>query len=334
MPSDLRLEQLTSWVHETIPNAQLEPASADASFRRYFRVTAGSETWIAMDAPPDKENLVPFLDIGERLLAASVNAPKQYQSNLEQGFLLLGDLGSSPYLSELNDNTADSLYADAFVALVKIQAASTANLPMYDEKLLSNELNLMPEWFLQHHLEITLTDSEQNDLKEVFHFLVQVAKDQPQVFVHRDYHSRNLMITPEDNPGVIDYQDAVLGPICYDLASILRDCYIAWPEHRVDAWVNGFRLMAIEAKLLPPDIDQDQFKCWFDLIGLQRHIKVLGIFARLSHRDGKPAYLNDLPLTLSYVLSVAERYPETSGLVELFKKYDIAQRIGTLEIPA
>lgn len=332
MPTDSRLEKLTHWIHQTKPNAKLEPASADASFRRYFRVSEESQTWIAMDAPPDKETLQPFIDVGDRLTSVSVNAPTLYQSDLAQGFLLMDDLGSTPYLSQLNSETADSLYGDAFDALVKIQTADTVGLPLYDESLLDNELQLMPLWFLQKHLGIELSVSEKANLEKMFSFLIKMSMDQPQVFVHRDYHSRNLMVTNEDNPGVIDYQDAVLGPICYDLVSLLRDCYIAWPEHRIDDWVDGFRLMAVEAGLLSVDVNQAQFKRWFDLIGLQRHIKVLGIFARLSHRDGKAAYLDDLPLTLSYVLSVAARYDEMASLVALFEKYDIPQRIGTVEI--
>jgi len=334
MPSDFRLEQLTDWVHQTKPDALLAPASADASFRRYFRVTDGHQTWIAMDAPPDKEDLIPFINVGERLSAASVNTPTIHESNLEQGFLLMDDLGVTPYLPRLNDQSVDSLYGDALHSLISIQAADSGDLPRYDETLLSNELALMPQWFLERHLDIQLSDSERKSLEAIFTFLIKVSLEQPQVFVHRDYHSRNLMVTSKDNPGVIDYQDAVLGPICYDLASLLRDCYIAWPEHRVSQWVEDFRLMAAEAGSLTSGTSQEQFKRWFDLIGLQRHIKVLGIFARLNHRDGKSNYLDDLPLTLSYVLSVAKRYNETASLVDLFNKYNIPQRVGTVEIAA
>jgi len=334
MPTDSRLEKLTHWIHQTKPNAQLESASADASFRRYFRVSDGLQTWIAMDAPPDKETLQPFIDVGERLASVSVNSPTIYQRDLKQGFLLMDDLGSIQYLSQLNTETADSLYGDAFDALLKIQTANTSGLPLYDENLLTTELQLMPQWFLRKHLGIELSRSEKAAMEKMFSFLIAMSIEQPQVFVHRDYHSRNLMVTNENNPGVIDYQDAVCGPICYDLVSLLRDCYISWPEQQIDRWVDGFRLSLIEAGLLPQKAKQEQFKCWFDLIGLQRHIKVLGIFARLSYRDGKAAYLKDLPLTLSYVLSVAACYDETSELVSLFNKYDIPQRVGTVEIAA
>lgn len=331
MPTDLRLQQLTDWVQSERPHANLQVASADASFRRYFRVTEGSNSWIAMDAPPEKETLEPFIDITERLIQASVNAPKIYQQSLEQGFLLLGDLGDTPYLSALNDKQADALYGDAFKALLQIQMADTSNLPVYDEALLQQEMNLMPEWFLSKHLGVSLSNQEQSDLQSVFELLIKTALDQPQVFVHRDYHSRNLMVTTSENPGVIDYQDAVLGPVCYDLVSLLRDCYIAWPVQQVRQWVTEYRVLAQQQGIIP-EVDDKLFQQWFDWMGLQRHIKVLGIFARLNHRDGKAHYLNDLPLTLSYVMNVAANYPEMKPLVDIFQKYDIPKSIGTVEI--
>lgn len=331
MSTDLRLQQLTDWVHTERTHAQLQPASADASFRRYFRVTDNSQSWIAMDAPPEKETLEPFIDVTERLLQVSVNAPKIHQRSLENGFLLLSDLGDTPYLSALNDGKVDALYQDAFEALLQIQTASTTDLPIYDQALLQIEMDLMPEWFLSEHLGISLSDSEKDSLQSVFSQLITMAMQQPQVFVHRDYHSRNLMLTEAHNPGVIDYQDAVLGPVCYDLASLLRDCYISWPEQQVREWVNTFQAMATKRGIIP-EIDEQVFQQWFDWIGLQRHIKVLGIFARLNHRDGKAHYLGDLPLTLSYVLSVANKYTEMKPLVDIFNKYDIPERIGTVEI--
>ena len=333
MPIDNRLEELTQWVHQERPTATLEVASADASFRRYFRVQQDQLTWVAMDAPPEKETLIPFIDITERLLAQQVNAPSIFQRSLEQGFLLLSDLGSTPYLSKLNAETADSLYQDAFSALLKIQQADVDGLPSYDDALLQREMDLMRDWFFAEHLGITLSSEELEVLQNAFDYLKNNASEQPQVFVHRDYHSRNLMVTTDNNPGVIDYQDAVLGPICYDLVSLLRDCYIAWPEARVYGWVAEYQKCATEQGLMS-EVSTDVFKKWFDFIGLQRHIKVLGIFARLNHRDGKAAYLKDLPLTLSYVITVAKRYPELSGLLSLFDRYDIAEKIGTVEIEA
>jgi aminoglycoside/choline kinase family phosphotransferase len=192
-------------------------------------------------------------------------------------------------------------------------------------------MSLMPEWFFSEHLSISLSDSEKESLQSVFDQLIDMAMQQPQVFVHRDYHSRNLMVTEENNPGVIDYQDAVLGPVCYDLVSLLRDCYIAWPEQQVREWVAKFQSMATQQGLIP-ETEEQTFQQWFDWIGLQRHIKVLGIFARLNHRDGKAHYLKDLPLTLSYVLSVAAKYPEMKPLIEIFDKYNIPERVGTVEI--
>ncbi|PWQ94113.1 aminoglycoside phosphotransferase family protein [Leucothrix arctica] len=333
MSIDHRLEDLTHWVHQERPTATLEVASADASFRRYFRVQQGQSTWVAMDAPPDKETLIPFIDITERLLAQQVNAPAIFQRSLEQGFLLLSDLGSTPYLPELNTKTADSLYQDAFTALLQIQQANVEGLPCYDDALLQREMDLMPDWFLAEHLGITLSSDEQKMLQGVFNCLKANALEQPQVFVHRDYHSRNLMVTVENNPGVIDFQDAVLGPICYDLVSLLRDCYISWPEARVYQWVSDYQTRATEQGLMSA-VSTDVFMTWFDFIGLQRHIKVLGIFARLNHRDGKSGYLKDLPLTLSYVITVTKRYPELSDLLTIFERYDIAEKIGTVEIVA
>lgn len=333
MSIDQRLDELTHWVHQERPTATLEVASADASFRRYFRVQQGQSTWVAMDAPPDKETLIPFIDITERLLAQKVNAPSIFQRSTDQGFLLLSDLGSTPYLPELATDTADALYGDAFSALLKIQQANTAGLPLYDDALLQLEMDLMPEWFLSTHLGIELFSADQQALQDVFNCLKANALAQPQVFVHRDYHSRNLMVTGENNPGVIDYQDAVLGPVCYDLVSLLRDCYIAWPEMRVYDWVAQYQKLATEQGLMQA-VSPDAFRRWFDLIGLQRHIKVLGIFARLNHRDGKASYLKDLPLTLSYVVTVAKRYPELSGLLALFDRYDIEKKVGTVDIEA
>jgi aminoglycoside/choline kinase family phosphotransferase len=333
MSIDQRLQQLTDWVRSERPSATLAPASADASFRRYFRVLDSGNSWIAMDAPPEKESLDSFIDITHRLLQADIQAPDIHQQSLEHGFLLLSDLGSTPYLDVLTPNTADAMYHDAVTALVKVQQADINGLPAYDEALLQQEMSLFPEWFLGTHLGITLSEAEQADLNDIFNRLVQSAQQQPQVFVHRDYHSRNLMVTEQQNPGVIDYQDAVLGPVTYDLVSLLRDCYIAWPEHQVRAWVKQYQDLATEQNILEA-VDTDTFYQWFDWMGLQRHLKVLGIFARLSHRDGKQAYLNDLPLTLSYVLSVAKRYPEMASLVALFERYDIPQRIGTVELSA
>ncbi len=326
MTQDLRLQQLTHWVKETLPEAILTVASADASFRRYFRIYYQNKTMIAMDAPPDKEDSQPFIDITQRLLAVGVHAPKIIRQSLEQGFLLLSDLGSTPYLDQLNKTTADSLYADAIKALLKIQQADTTNLPIYNADLLQTEMQLMPDWFLGTHLKIELNSEQQQLITDTFNALTEAILQQPQIFVHRDYHSRNLMVTTDDNPGVIDYQDAVLGAVTYDLVSLLRDCYIAWPTNKVEQWALSYRDQAVAAGLIEA-VDKQTFMQWFDLMGLQRHIKVLGIFARLYHRDGKTNYLNDLPLTLNYVMQVGQYYPQTQALIALFKALKLEEKI-------
>jgi len=333
MQNDQRLIQLTQWIQQDWPQASIEVASADASFRRYFRVFNEGETTIAMDAPPEKEDCAPFIDVTQRLLDADVHAPKIIRQDLEQGFLLLEDLGNEPYLNQLNQanaDLADQLYNDALQALIKIQQANTQNLPEYDADFLMTEMQYMPEWFLQTHLNINPNAVQQKTINQCLNSIVIKVLAQPQVFVHRDYHSRNLMITNDDNPGVIDYQDAMLGPITYDLASLLRDCYIQWPNDQVESWVLGFKKMLEESDSQSnlSKISGEKFIEWFDYMGLQRHIKVLGIFARLNHRDGKSNYLNDLPLTLDYVMRVAQKYEDTRPLFELFNQWHISQQIS------
>lgn len=335
MTQDVRLEQLTQWVC-SLPgweHAFLEPASADASFRRYFRARGTEGTAICMDAPPDKESIGPFIDITRRLAATGVHVPEILAQNQLDGFLLLEDLGSTHYLSHLGPENVTDLYADALDALLKFQQADCNHLPAYNERTLRAEMQLMPEWFLKTHLGFSEEEIPQELISQTFEDLIEAAVGQPVAFVHRDYHSRNLMITSESNPGIIDYQDAVIGPATYDLVSLLRDCYVAWPQSQVEWWVESFRKEAISTGVLPP-VDQHSFVRWFDLMGVQRHIKVLGIFSRLNHRDGKPGYLGDLPLVLSYVLNIGAKYPETSNLVEWMCEVGIPKRIGTVQIPA
>jgi len=327
---DARLDQLTQWIHQESPNATIEVASADASFRRYFRVTDAGKTTIAMDAPPELEDCAPFIDITQRLRDAGVHAPEILRQDLALGFLLLEDFGSTPYLDQLNADTADKLYGEALDSLINIQQADTAGLPEYDDALLQTEMRLMPEWFLQKHLDITPSAEQHKTIERIFNVISTAVQQQPQVFVHRDYHSRNLMVlenNPAGNIGIIDYQDAVLGPITYDLASLLRDCYIQWPNQTIAPWVLGFKQKAEVAGLMQ-NVPDATFIQWFDYMGLQRHIKVLGIFARLNHRDGKASYLDDLPLTLHYVMEVANKYPLTRPLVELFNEWSIPAKIG------
>jgi aminoglycoside/choline kinase family phosphotransferase len=311
---------LTRWVTEDLgfSDGSIAPASADASFRRYFRVTRGSDTYIVMDAPPDKEDLAPFLKVGRILSDIGVNAPTVLARDDARGLLLLSDLGTQLYLDALRDAAAaDPLYDDALRALREIQTADAqlgADLPRYDHALLMREMELMPEWFLQRHLGATPSAAQRQMLDELFGFLSQSAAEQPAVIVHRDYHSRNLLVTAEHNPGILDFQDAVWGPVTYDVASLLKDCYIAWPAARVRDWVLGYRERLLERGFAAGSAGQ--FLRWFDLIGLQRHIKVLGIFARLYYRDGKPGYLKDLPRVLDYTRATAAAYAQTAPFAQ------------------
>lgn len=301
------------------PAAELKSASSDASFRSYWRSFSGGKTWIVMDAPPDKEDIRPWLDIAQRLTSAGLHAPEIRAFDAELGFILMADLGNRLYLPELDENTVDTLYHDAMQALLKMQLnANCTDLPLYDENRLIAEMELMPEWFLKRHLGYTPECEEWDVIESAFRYLVNACTLQPQVFVHRDYHSRNLLILDENNPGILDFQDAVKGPITYDLVSLLRDCYIAWPEARIDAWVEQYRMECVKAGLT--HADAATFKRGFDLMGLQRHLKVLGIFCRLWYRDGKAGYLNDLPLVWQYTRDVGLRYPETSPLIHLLQR--------------
>jgi aminoglycoside/choline kinase family phosphotransferase len=328
--SDSRLAQLTQWVREDLSMAGsvIAPASADASFRRYFRVTRGADSYIVMDAPPDKEDSAPFLKVARMLGGMDLNVPIVLARDMDRGFLLLSDLGSRQYLDELPEpQAADRLYADALAALRIMQTADAAissDLPRYDRALLMRELELMPEWFLRQHLMLTIDRQERSMLDELFENLVRAAVSQPATFVHRDFHSRNLLVTAQDNPGILDFQDAVWGPVTYDLASLLKDCYIAWPPSRVRAWVLEYREGLLEAGFALPG-DAAEFIRWFDLVGLQRHIKVLGIFARLFYRDGKSQYLKDLPRVLDYVRETASSYADTAPFAAF-----IAKRVAPL----
>lgn len=316
--SDSRLQQLNQWLLTATDQtySDLQPASSDASFRRYFRVTGDTDkqTYIVMDAPPEKEDCMPFIHIDALMRDAGVNAPEIIARNDTNGFLLLSDLGTKLYLDHLNSETADAMYSDAIKALVAMQNI-TDHLPAYDEIRLQAEMDLFEEWYLGKHLDITLNSDEKNSLSEIFSLLIDNATEQPQVFVHRDYHSRNLMLVSNNNPGVIDFQDAVIGPITYDLASLFKDCYIEWPREKIESWLDVFLSVS---KIT---VEKQQFIRWFDLIGIQRHLKVLGIFCRLNYRDGKKHYLDDLPLTLKYVVETCERYDELKPLSVLLEKH-------------
>lgn len=308
-----RLDQMHQWLKTIFPstNYMIEAASSDASFRRYFRVTEQSNTLILMDAPPGQEDTSTFIDIGTFLYKQGIHVPKIYARDTQAGFLLLSDFGNKPYLDELNEQSADNLYKAAIDSLIKIQLCSTKviDLPDYNQALLEQEMNLFPDWFLDKHLSIETPDF----LKVTFTHLITSALEQPQVFVHRDYHSRNLMHTDDNSPGIIDFQDAVIGAITYDLASLLRDCYISWSDPKINQWIEYYLSSAQKQGLLA-DISIEQFTQWFDWMGLQRHLKVLGIFCRLNYRDNKANYMNDLPLTLAYVRKISAKYSEFSDL--------------------
>jgi hypothetical protein len=324
---DSRLEGLKRWLDAVldVTDYELRPASADASFRRYFRVRAAGATHIVMDAPPDKQDLQPFLAVAGRLRELGLNVPEVLDQDPGAGYLLLTDLGERTYLQELTPATVERLYGDALGALVVLQAGiytGSEFLPPYDEALLRRELEIFREWYLGRHLAVTLTPPQQQALAAAFDVLVASALEQPRVWVHRDYHSRNLMVTTRNNPGILDFQDAVVGPVTYDLASLLRDCYIAWPREQVLDWAKGYFELARQSGL-PVGEDDGRFLRWFDLMGAQRHLKAAGIFARLHHRDGKPGYLADIPRTLGYVLEVSARYPELAGLYRLLAELPI-----------
>ncbi len=325
--TDTRLDTLRKWLKGLEPNWQLDlarlaPASADASFRRYFRIgskTPHFETLIVMDAPPQHEPLDDFIKVDLLLENARLNVPKILEKSIAEGFLLLNDLGTKTYLAELNSETANWLYQDATQALIKMQLASKPGvLPNYDAALLLRELQLFPEWYLNKHLSIQLDTKQEQLIKDAFDCIIHNNLAQAKVYVHRDFHSRNLMLTEHNNPGVIDFQDAVYGPITYDAASLWRDAYIAWPEEQVLDWVIRFWEDGKKAGLPMPE-DFGEFYRDFEWMGLQRHLKILGIFARLFHRDGKEGYLKDIPLVLEYAIATANRYIELKPLARLLE---------------
>jgi len=316
---DSRLALIHEWLSRDLgmKPERIEPASADASFRRYFRAFNNGATYIVMDAPPGKEDVRPYLKVTRLLETLGAHVPHVHQADTDRGLLLLEDLGGTHYLSRFNaGEDPERLYGDALGVLADVQVrgrSAAAELPPYDREPLAREVALMPEWFLGRHLSVGLSDLESRMIARTFEFLVVEALAQPTVFVHRDFHSRNLMVVADRNPGIIDFQDALRGPVGYDLVSLLKDCYISWPRERVVRWVSGYRALLRskgDAGAWLSGADDTEFLRWFDLIGVQRHVKVLGIFARLWYRDGKAGYLRDLPLTLEYVRDTCTRYPE------------------------
>ena len=313
-----RLEELRSWVASQLREsvAELTPASADASFRRYFRIAHGGGTLIAMDAPPEHENCGPYVHVAQLFRGAGINVPQIVAQDLDRGFLLLTDFGSTTYLDALSQGDAHTLYADALDALIALQRASrVGQLPDYSEALLKREVDLFRDWYVARHLQRALTNQQAQALERVCTLVLACNLAEPRVYVHRDYHSRNLMVT-DPNPGVLDFQDAVYGPMTYDLVSLLKDAYVEWPEEQVLDWAVRYWQKA-RAAGLPVRDDFADFYRDFEWMGVQRHLKVLGIFARLWHRDGKDRYLGDLPLVLRYAQRAVKRYRELAPLARL-----------------
>ncbi len=319
---DPRLVALSRWINgiDAVAGCELVPASDDASFRRYFRLQKGAESFIAMDAPPPQEDCLPFVKIAGFLEAMQVSAPRIIEADLDNGFLLLSDLGSEQYLARLQSDpgTAESLYVDAIDALLVMQRRGEAYqsaLPAYDEALLRFELSLFRDWLCDTHLQLDLDDAAEQNWQACCDVLVENAGHQPQVFVHRDYHSRNLMVLDEGNPGILDFQDAVEGPLTYDLVSLLKDCYIRWPADQVRQWaLNYYRKLSAATR---EQVNEQQFCRYFELMGVQRQLKAAGIFCRLNHRDGKTRYVDDVPRTLGYIVELGSRYEELEFLIQL-----------------
>ena len=322
---DVRLQHLKVWLDEqlanlyteqgwgAVPPATLTAASSDASFRRYFRWEGAGKSFIVMDAPPPQENCKPFVDIAFLLAKSGINVPKIYAEDLERGFLLLNDLGNKTYLDVIDSENADDLFTDALQALLAFQQLPmVAPLPSYDVALLRRELELFPEWYVKRELGIEFDAAQQVLWQQVSDLLIDSALAQPKVLVHRDYMPRNLMLS-EPNPGVLDFQDAVYGPVTYDVTCLFKDAFLSWPEERVHGWLGSYWQQA-RALDIPVQPDFEDFLRASDLMGVQRHLKVIGIFARICHRDGKPRYLSDVPRFFAYIDAVIARRPELAEL--------------------
>ena len=328
---DARLALLTEWLGTLglVDLASRRPASSDASFRRYFRLDVVpalrdklGDTLIAMDAPPERENVPAYLHVQGLLQEAGVTVPAIVARDVERGFLLLSDLGTTTYLQRLDSDNAAFMYSDAVDALIKFQLGSRpGELPEFDRAFVLRELNLFPEWYIERHIGVAMTDAQKAQLDKVFETIVANVLSQQRVFMHRDFHSRNLMFLDQGNPGVLDFQDAVYGPVTYDLGSLLRDAYIQWDEEIVLDWVVRYWQSAKQVGL-PVNPDIDAFYRDFEFMALQRHLKILGIFCRLNYRDGKANYLGDLPTVLDYVRKTANRYTELKPLARLLDAFE------------
>ncbi len=330
---DNRKQLLEVWLKNMLPNHAftITTASVDASFRRYFRAHLqsqylGEQTLVVMDAPPPQEDCTPFVKIAKLLGVAGLNVPKILAQDLTQGFLLLTDLGDETYLNKLNNDNATVLYGDANMAIIKLQSASKKGvLPNYDAALLTSEMQLFPDWYIKKHLNVTLDEKQESALNNTFELLNANILAQAQVYVHRDYHSRNLMFTEENNPGVLDFQDALYGPITYDLVSLYKDAYIEWDEEKIIDWLVRYWQVARKENL-PVPADFSEFYRDFEYMGAQRHIKILGIFARLYHRDGKDGYLKNMPLVMHYLRKVCARYIELKPMLRLIDALENKQQ--------
>ncbi|MFH6567513.1 MULTISPECIES: aminoglycoside phosphotransferase family protein [Pseudomonas] len=332
---DVRLQHLKVWLDEQlatlfanegwgpVPPATLTAASSDASFRRYFRWEGEGRSFVVMDAPPPQENCKPFVDIADFLRTCQINVPKIYAQDLERGFLLLNDLGNKTFLDVINSTNADELFKDAIEALLAFQQLPmTTPLPSYDVALLRRELELFPEWYVRAHLGVEFNEQQLGAWQRVSGLLIDSALAQPQVLVHRDFMPRNLMLSIP-NPGVLDFQDAVYGPVTYDITCLFKDAFLSWPEERVRVWLQDYWKLALPLGI-PVQRDFEEFLRASDLMGVQRHLKVIGIFARICHRDGKPRYLADVPRFFSYIEAVLARRPELAELSELFASLGLA----------
>lgn len=325
-----RITQMKLWLDDLgYQNYQLDVASEDASFRRYFRLRQGGQSWIVMDAPPQKEPCDAYVKVANKLTDIGLSAPEIIHENHAQGFLVITDFGDLSYLQALTAENASSLYGDAMTVIQQMQTRiNTDDLPPYDETLLRNEMTLFKEWFLEKLLGIEMNPNQLGMWKMTTDHLVQSALEQPQVFVHRDFHSRNLMKLDEHNPGILDFQDAVKGPVTYDLVSLLRDCYIDWPEPQVNQWVMDYHDFAVLEHL--HGTPAGTFMSWFNLMGVQRHLKAIGIFSRLHLRDGKAQFLKDIPRTLNYLKIIGTQEMSMVGLYTIINELSLGFRIKSL----
>ena len=315
------ISELTDWVRPFFPDkCIITSASSDASFRSYYRVSSSDSTKNIMVAPPEHEPLELFLDITQRLFKASINIPKIYKVDKSQGLILMSDFGKDKYLDVLNKETLYCLYTDAIDCICKMQnEVDTIGLEKFNKSEQMNEMKLFDEWYLRKHLNINLSDKQLSELYQCYEEIYNIVSKIPKSFVHRDFHSRNLMVTSKSNPGVLDYQDAIIGPITYDLVSLLKDCYIAWDDEIVYSMTSSF-FAKIEKN---HNIVYEEFEYWFDVTGLQRHLKAIGIFSRLNYRDNKPNYLDDIPRTFNYIKNTLSKYSELSEVKRVFSEINL-----------